>query len=706
MKLIKFIYIIFLLFFLNCNENKIIVPVIKNGILNFENLSVQDKFLVRLDGEWEFYFGTLFTPEDFKNNEVEKKFAKFPSRWEEFGYSNNGYATYRLLIQNINSQSLLGIKLPHLNSSYELYINGNLLAYNGKVSKNPEEFIPQHLPQVKFFYAENGNVELVLLVANFSDNIGGIWDSLYLGDSETIHKLFFISVGREFFYLGFILIMSFYHFALYYFRKEIKAPLFFGFFCLVIAIRILTTGEKILLQVFPNFPWELHIKIEYLTVYFALPLFTFFLFYHFNYESKNLFLKNKKNFINFFKEEFYYPIVVFIFLFSLPFILITLFTNVKFYGDFIKYYQIFIVVVIIYLIYGIGLSLKKRKEGVIYSFIGSLIVLFTVINDILYSKGFFHTTYLIPFGIFIFIFFQSLSLALKFSNTFYQVESLSKRLTGLLRSFERFVPKEFLNFLNIKDITNIQLGDQTSTEMAILFADIRNFTKISEQLTPKENFEFVNLYLSYVGPVIKKNKGFIDKYLGDGFMALFPNSIENALDAAIEIQNQIKLFNEVILEKNLDPIRVGIGIHYGKVMLGVVGSSDRLETTVISDVVNTCSRLEKLNKDFGTDIIISDKVLKLIQNKENYKYRFLGTTILKGKTTSTKIYEVYNHYDLSIIELMEKLKEKFYLAISKYSKNMLEEALNLLEEVIQINPYDHPARYYHYLCRKLMNFRI
>ena len=100
----------------------------------------------------------------------------------------------------------------------------------------------------------------------------------------------------------------------------------------------------------------------------------------------------------------------------------------------------------------------------------------------------------------------------------------------------RFVPRQFLEYLGKESIADIQLGDQVQKEMAVLFTDIRDFTSISEQMTPKENFNFLNNYLGYMEPVIRNNNGFVDKYIGDSIMALFPDNTEDAINAAIEMR--------------------------------------------------------------------------------------------------------------------------------------------------------------------------
>src|SRR5919199_1818200 len=117
------------------------------------------------------------------------------------------------------------------------------------------------------------------------------------------------------------------------------------------------------------------------------------------------------------------------------------------------------------------------------------------------------------------------------------------RLAKINEAYGRFVPHEFLQFLERESIIDVQLGDQVQKEMTVLFADIRSFTTLSEKMSPKENFNFINAYLSRVSPVIRKYHGFIDKYIGDAVMALFPQSADDAIQAAIEMQKQVSLYN-------------------------------------------------------------------------------------------------------------------------------------------------------------------
>lgn len=148
---------------------------------------------------------------------------------------------------------------------------------------------------------------------------------------------------------------------------------------------------------------------------------------------------------------------------------------------------------------------------------------------------------------------------------------LYANMSELNAAYQRFVPEEFLKFLNRESIVDVKLGDQVRKEMSVLFSDIRSFTELSEKMTPEENFNFINSYLQRMGPSIRENNGFIDKYIGDAIMALFPRNAEDAIKASIQMMEGIKLYNKHRNNQGYAPISIGIGIHTGELMLGTVG---------------------------------------------------------------------------------------------------------------------------------------
>jgi two-component system sensor histidine kinase ChiS len=262
-------------------------------------------------------------------------------------------------------------------------------------------------------------------------------------------------------------------------------------------------------------------------------------------------------------------------------------------------------------------------------------------------------------------------------------------LAQLNNAYARFVPREFLDQLGQDSILNVRLGDQIQKEMTVMFSDVRSFTTLSENLTPEENFRFVNTLLSGLGPVIRKHHGFIDKFLGDGVMALFPDSPDDAVNAAIEMQKELDDFNRD-RPKNAK-VRIGIGLHTGNLMLGTVGEERRMEGTVISDVVNAAARLESLTKVFGSSIVISEETLKRLKSK--YAYRSLGIVRVKGKRTAVSIYEILSGIDV-LDDLKLQTRDLMDEALHQYQRSALNLALDGFGRVLTINPDDQAAKAY------------
>jgi len=178
----------------------------------------------------------------------------------------------------------------------------------------------------------------------------------------------------------------------------------------------------------------------------------------------------------------------------------------------------------------------------------------------------------------------------------------------------------------------------------VLFADIRNFTEISENTDPNDLVTMLNYYFSEMTKVIFKNKGTIDKFIGDAIMAIFGvpvsdyNDEYRAVQTAIQMQERLTSLNKILAEKNYKPLSIGIALHSGIVVAGNVGSSERMDYTVIGDTVNVTSRIEGLNKNYNTSILISDVINEKI--KDRIKTKFVDETQLRGRSEQIKLYTV------------------------------------------------------------------
>ncbi|MBD1944742.1 HAMP domain-containing protein, partial [Coleofasciculus sp. FACHB-712] len=184
------------------------------------------------------------------------------------------------------------------------------------------------------------------------------------------------------------------------------------------------------------------------------------------------------------------------------------------------------------------------------------------------------------------------ALAKSFNEMSVALQTSFSKLQKTLKSFEHFVPDKFLAVIAPEGIENIQVGVSATRTMTILFCDIRGYSSMAEQMTPQQTFSFLNDFLECMGLPIEESGGFIDKYIGDAIMALFDDEgTDSAVRAAILMQQTLSLFNEARMQKGLPAIAVGIGIHRGEVVMGTVGFTSRIDSTVVGDSVNLASRL-------------------------------------------------------------------------------------------------------------------
>lgn len=269
-------------------------------------------------------------------------------------------------------------------------------------------------------------------------------------------------------------------------------------------------------------------------------------------------------------------------------------------------------------------------------------------------------------------------------------------------SYSRFIPIEFLQSLGKESIMDVNIGDQIEKEVTILFSDIRDYTTLSEGMTPRENFEFLNSFLSKMEPVIRENNGFIMQYLGDGIMSIFLHDPMDALQASITMVAEIEAYNISRENKSRKPIMIGIGLHTGKLVLGVIGDETRMDINVVSDSVNTASRMEGLTKHYGASIIMSEHTCLGLDEKNSIHYRFLGLVKVKGKSTPLKIFEILDGITSEQNRIKIETKETFEAGLSHYFNKEFINAAAEFKKVTTRNNKDISAQMYLKLSAKYM----
>ncbi len=269
----------------------------------------------------------------------------------------------------------------------------------------------------------------------------------------------------------------------------------------------------------------------------------------------------------------------------------------------------------------------------------------------------------------------------------------------IAQATSRFVPNQFLSFLGCKSIVNVKLGEAVELEMSVLFSDIRDFTTLSEQMTPEENFKFINSYLSHMEPLIVANQGFIDKYIGDAIMALFSENADDAVRAGIAMLHALVEYNQYRTSVGYIPIKIGVGINTGSLMLGIVGGPGRMDGTVISDTVNLASRIESLTKKYGVSLLITQQTFERLSNPADYAIRVIDRVQVKGKLEMVTVYEVFDA-DLPEVKAGKLATlQVFAEAISLYNADAFNDAVLLFVDCLRQNPWDQVAQFYLERCR-------
>ncbi len=274
------------------------------------------------------------------------------------------------------------------------------------------------------------------------------------------------------------------------------------------------------------------------------------------------------------------------------------------------------------------------------------------------------------------------------------------QLSHINAAYGRFVPHQFLQLLNKESIIDVKLGDHVQQEMSVLFSDIRSFTTLSERMTPQENFQFINSFLSRMEPAIIENRGFIDKYIGDAIMALFSGGADDAVKAGIAMLHQLAEYNQHRLKSGYEMIQVGIGINTGDLMLGTVGGQSRMDGTVISDNVNIASRIEGLTKKYGISMLISHQTFGALKYPNDYFFRFIDQVKMKGKSELVSLFEIFDTDEEKIKEKKLVTKRNFEEACLLYSQNCFSEAAQMFKNVLKIIPDDKITQIYLKRCQE------
>lgn len=387
-----------------------------NGSLNLTGWDFSRDGPVKLLGQWEFYWQQLIAPGEIAEGRSAPQPALItvPAKWQGYHLDGTplsaiGYATYRLKITLKQAGIPLMLKIGNITSAHRLYVNGAMVSETGKVGRTADTTVSRISTYLLTVYPTTNELDLMFHVANFSSYRGGIVDVLAIGEASQMQIARERQIIMEAVVFGSIVIMGLYHFGLFLFRKTDRSPLYFALFCFLMALRILTTGEGLLIQAITSFPYELLLKIVFLSVYAGLPIFLLFTHALFPHDG-----------IPWILSSFQWA--------GVGLSGLVLLTSSRIYARTLGVYELLLISGLGYVSYTIGRALHRRRQGAGIFSAGFAVLALTIVNDVLFNLELIYTGNLLSFGLLGFLLSQAIILSLRFSKAFTQVEQLSAEL--------------------------------------------------------------------------------------------------------------------------------------------------------------------------------------------------------------------------------------------------------------------------------------
>ena len=641
---------------------------VQHGLLTLPAHTDTDIFSI--NGQWHF------TPNQFYyfTDATRTLYAPFPGRPSETVMQTDyGYASYGLRIVGLNPDKVYALQLNHILSSCTIVINGIDRAGQGQPGISAQTEIPGKTISIATFKPlKNGTADVIINMSNFHNRYGGTDQSITLGSAEMLNQSFVFNLLFYNIACTVLLLFSMFFIVLHLNYKKMPYILWFAFTAITISIRISVFYPHILAHIWPSIPWKLYFVLRYSSMPLASLFFTVFIKKMFNIRHKYI-----------------YWGIISICLISTA--VIACFST-SFISRYLYIQQAIIFIATIYNAIIIIQALLKKQRGAGWIAAVLSILAGFALYDTLVSQWVISGKLLLQEGAMVAIIIAVIMSIDGYATSIYEIERLVEEQKKIQTALRRFFPNQLLLFLQKNSITEIHTGDSSELSMTVLSIDIRSFTSISEQLTPDEVFVLLNKYFALVAPIIRKYGGVIMKFLGDGFTALFSQSPDRVVACGIEIQKRLQ--EENIQLRNLPPIRAGIGIDTGKILLGVIGNDSRLDSVVISNTCYTAEELQAATKIYSNTIIISESILKLLQDPGVFHIRCVQEAAVIDGRELPVLYEVY---DCDIPDMREK-KQKTASYIEKALKKIQEKsyanAKTYIAKSLEIFPDDPLALHY------------
>lgn len=632
--------------------------------------------LLQISGEFHF------TPNQFYSlyNTSDSTYAQFPGTFSETVLkSKRGFGSYGLEISGLDSSKIYLMQIGHALSSADICINSHEVTRQGQPGVDKKNEIPGiRSSHVAFRPNKDGTANLIINMSNFRNRMGGISLPLFLGSVEQISALTTSDLIFNGLMFAVVCSIAIFFFFLYFFYKDKAFIIWFVLVAFSLAIRGIFFYPHVAPIIFPNMPWQVNFIVRYITFPLPVLFFTFFL-----RKALNIYLKLP-----------YWIIIIVTSIYAIS----TVVLPAEISSAILIYYQIFAIFCIIYLVAIQIVALVKKSELSWWILFSSLVLFLFGVYDLAISLDIIKTgIFLSHIGTLISISSLAVMILDRYAKSINTVQNLNTQITDINNSLMRFIPKRIVDLLNKDSIADVDIGDNAELKLPILSFDIREFTHISETLSPNQIFNFLNGVFAIVAPIIRKHKGIIIKYLGDGFFAIFPDGANSALSCAVEIQKTV--LGKKMFTAGESSISVGIGIDLGDSILGAIGDTSRMDTVIVSNSYHVAQMLQEYTKRYSASIIISDKVFNALSKIDKHYIRPLQK-IKNADGDESFLYEVYDSDTPPVREMKKYAGKHIEKALNALSDRSFIEADKLFGKALTIYPNDNIANYYKKLLEK------
>jgi len=457
-------------------------PRVVEGVIDLRHWNFAQMGPVPLDGRWEFYWKEFIPPAGAQANltAASTEHLQVPYVWNDHSLDGRplrgfGYASYRAVIRLAPEPQPLALHMLDAATALTVYADGKQVFQAGQPGKSRDTSSPSFRPSVVSLPARGGDLELVVHISNYHHRQGGLWERITLGNPAQLQKVRETRLAYNMILFGSLLLAGVYHLGLFVLRRNVLSPLYFGLGCLAILLRTLTTGERFIIQLFPGFPFELLSKLEYLGFYLAIGCFALFVQSLFPRESD-------RNTIKFLAGA------------AIGFSVLVLFTPLRFYSYTTPAYQMITILALVYGFFILMRAFQHERQGAGIFLAGFIILSATAVNDILYSRQFIQSAYIVQFGLIAFILAQTFLLASRFSQSFDTVAAQEIQLRRSEEKYRQLIDHAGDGIFILENKTFRFINPRTEELTGLKFAELQpqSFTSLvhpDDRLAVREHLE-------------------------------------------------------------------------------------------------------------------------------------------------------------------------------------------------------------------------